>query len=347
MNTRVPMTTATGLGPLPDLLEAAGGSRAVGRAFASVGLSLAVLEDRSLRIPLPAMIDLFDQAARLAGDARFGLEVGQAMPPGDYGLWVRYAMQSHTLLGALARLRRCIVMHQVGGTLLVIPRSTDHVVWEYRNCLHSRSSALQHNDHVLPVMIRVVRAYCGPDWTPAWIESAAPDPGDRSRREEAMSAPWRFERGGGSGIALQTAALAARRRGPAPPGAPLTSAEVAAEIRERASERAGARFAAIVALRLLDQETDIDGAARIAGIGRRSLQRLLEDDGITYRALLNNVRMERARALMSETELPLTQIGHTLGYSDQAHFTRAFRRHFGAAPSRMRLGRLTDPAAAD
>jgi AraC-like DNA-binding protein len=345
MVTRIPMTTATGLGPLPDLLEAAGGSRAVGRAFDAVGLSLAVIEDRSLRFPLPVMVNLFDQAARLAGDARFGLEVGQAMAPGDYGLWARYAMQAPTLSGALARFTRCMVMHQVGGALLVIPRSPDRVVWEYRHCVPRGSSALQHNDHVLAVMIRVVRAYCGPDWTPLWIESAAPDPGDTSRREEATAAAWRFERGSGVGIALPTAALAARRRGAAPLGAPLSSAEVAAEIRERTSEGAGARISAIVALRLLDQETDIDGAARMAGLGRRSLQRLLEAEGTTYRALLERVRMERARALVIETELPLSHIGHTLGYSDQAHFTRAFCRHFGAAPSRMRLGPLVDPAS--
>ena len=341
------MTTATGLGPLPDLLEAAGGSKSVGRAFAGVGLSLAVIEDRSLRFPLPAMVHLFDRSARLAGDARFGLAVGQAMAPSDYGLWARYAMQAPTLSGALARFTRCMVMHQVGGALLVIPRSPDRVVWEYRHCVQRGNSALQHNDHVLAVMMRVVRAYCGTDWTPKWIESAASDPGDRSWREEATAAPWRFERGTGVGIALPRAALATRRSGPAPPGAPLSSAEVAAEIRERTSERAGARISAIVALRLLDHETDIDGTARMAGLGRRSLQRLLEEEGTTYRGLVERVRMERARALVIETELPMSQIGSTLGYSDQAHFTRAFRRHFGAAPSRLRLDRLVDPVTAD
>jgi AraC-like DNA-binding protein len=347
MTTRVPMTTATGLGPLPEMLEAAGGSRAVGRAFAAVGLSLAVIEDRSLRFPLPAMVDLFDQAARLAGDTRFGLEVGRAMAPGDYGLWARYAMQAPTLSGALARLARCLVMHQVGGALLLIPRRTDRVVWEYRHCAQRGSSALQHNDHVLAVMIRVVRAYCGPNWTPSWIESTAPDPGDRARREETTEAQWRFEQGTGVGIAFPTAALSAARRGPAPASVPLSSAEVFAEIRARASEGSLARIGAIVALRLLDQETDIDGAARMAGLGRRSLQRLLEAEGTTYRALLERVRMERAHGLVGETELPLAQIGHSLGYSDQAHFTRAFNRHFGATPSRMRGRKLVASGAGD
>jgi AraC-like DNA-binding protein len=96
------------------------------------------------------------------------------------------------------------------------------------------------------------------------------------------------------------------------------------------------RLAAIVALRLLDGRTDIDGAARMAGLGRRTLQRLLDAEGKTYRTLLDRVRMDRARALIRETETPLWEIAGLVGYSDPAHFSRAFSRYFGHPPSSER-----------
>ena len=82
MSAPIPLTYATGLGPLHALLEARAGSKSVARAFAAQGLPLALVSDRTRRVPLPAMIGLFDYAARLAGDARFALHVGLAMVPG-------------------------------------------------------------------------------------------------------------------------------------------------------------------------------------------------------------------------------------------------------------------------
>jgi len=341
------MTTATGLGPMPKMLEDAAGSRAVARAFEDVGLSLEVIDDRSLRFPLIAMVDLFDRAARLSGDARFGLEVGERMVPADYGLWARYAVQAPKLGGALDRFRRCMILHQVGGALDVSPRPPGHVVWEYRNCLRRGSGAVQHNDHILTVMIQVVRAYCGPGWRPPWIELGAPNPGDAPGREDLTGSPWMFERGNGVGLAIPSADLSERARAQTGPGPLLSSADILAEVRRRRSERASAHVAQIVALRLREQETDIDGAARMAGLGRRNLQRLLEAEGLTYRALLGNVRMARAEALLKETKMPVSQVAQVLGYSDQAHFSRAFRGHFGASPSDLRQSRATVPDSCD
>jgi len=169
------MTYATGLGSLPALLEARGGSKSVARAFASQNLPLVLVSDRTHRVPLAALIGLFDCAARLAGDPRFGLHVGLAMAPHDYGRWAAFAMQAPTLSGALSRLARCVVLHQVGGALVLQPRPGGRVLWEYRQSAVAGARAMQHTDHVIPVMLRVLRAYCGADWTLCSIETSSPD----------------------------------------------------------------------------------------------------------------------------------------------------------------------------
>lgn len=346
MSVRIPMTFATGLGPLPEFLEERAGSKAVARAFAAVNLPLHLVTDRGHRVPLAAMVCVFDHAARLAGDARFGLDVGRAMPPDSYGRWVRFSLQAETLGGAIARLARCVVLHQIGGRLSLQSSGRNDVMWGYRQEAVAGAAALQHNDHVLPVMVRVARAYCGAAWLPDRIVAACPDPGDGARRADLMQAPWQFD-AVTNGLVFPARALSARRATLPDAVAPLSSAEVLAEIRQRQAETATDRVSAILALRLLDGDTDIDGAARMAGLGRRSLQRQLDSEGTTYRALLENVRMARAQALISETATPLAEIAHLVGYSDPAHFTRAFRRHCGTPPSGMRRGRVAHAAATD
>jgi AraC-like DNA-binding protein len=44
-------------------------------------------------------------------------------------------------------------------------------------------------------------------------------------------------------------------------------------------------------------------------------------------------RIERAKDRMRTTDEPLAQIALTYGFSDQAHFTRCFKRHEGATPT--------------
>ncbi len=54
---------------------------------------------------------------------------------------------------------------------------------------------------------------------------------------------------------------------------------------------------------------------------------------------LRNVRLARAKELLSTTELSLTRIAGLIGYNDSAHFTHFFRQHAGLPPSEYRRQR--------
>ena len=93
---------------------------------------------------------------------------------------------------------------------------------------------------------------------------------------------------------------------------------------------------AMANVRLMDGKTDIDGLAEIVGLGVQSLQRLLRREGVTYRDMIGAARSTRAKALLRETHLSVTEIALDLGYSDPANFTRAFVRSAGCTPSTYR-----------
>ncbi|MEE3101679.1 MAG: AraC family transcriptional regulator, partial [Pseudomonadota bacterium] len=54
--------------------------------------------------------------------------------------------------------------------------------------------------------------------------------------------------------------------------------------------------------------------------------------GRTPHAFVVERRLQRAQALMLETDEPLSQIAALCGLTDQAHLTRLFRRHFATTP---------------
>jgi AraC-like DNA-binding protein len=58
--------------------------------------------------------------------------------------------------------------------------------------------------------------------------------------------------------------------------------------------------------------------------------------GKTPHQYIIEVRMERARALLSESDLPLAEIAMQVGFADQSHFSTAFRRTTSMTPRSYR-----------
>ncbi len=68
----------------------------------------------------------------------------------------------------------------------------------------------------------------------------------------------------------------------------------------------------------------------------RTLQRRLEEEGVQFSELLDLMREERARALLKDPAVSLTEIAFSLGFHDLATFSRAFKRWTGVPPGTYR-----------
>jgi len=91
---------------------------------------------------------------------------------------------------------------------------------------------------------------------------------------------------------------------------------------------------------------DIRVVAQTIGTSVRTLQRRLQRKGLKYADVLQHARYAVARELLRDPALRIGDIAQTLGYSDHAHFTRAFQRWTGLTPMRFRAG-IPDPGAND
>jgi AraC-like DNA-binding protein len=75
-------------------------------------------------------------------------------------------------------------------------------------------------------------------------------------------------------------------------------------------------------------------AARRLGLGRRTLERRLDDEGTSFRDLLAGTRQQLARLWLPD--LPIAEVADRLAYGDVRAFDRAFRRWTGTTPSAWR-----------
>ena len=81
----------------------------------------------------------------------------------------------------------------------------------------------------------------------------------------------------------------------------------------------------------------IANLARRVGINKLKLtQGFKQIFGLTIYDYLLSVRMAKARSLLDESELSVTQIALDVGYEYSGNFSTAFKRYFGVSPSRMR-----------
>ena len=76
-----------------------------------------------------------------------------------------------------------------------------------------------------------------------------------------------------------------------------------------------------------------------SGFSHSQLLRLFKNEyGRTIRDYLIDKRLERARTLLETTELSVYSIAVSSGFSDEVHFMKSFKRHFGVTASEYRRG---------
>jgi AraC-like DNA-binding protein len=107
----------------------------------------------------------------------------------------------------------------------------------------------------------------------------------------------------------------------------------------RAARAAAAR--AHMAAHFADPGYDVAACAGHLGVSVRSLQALLEADGVRFGGELRRLRLDHARALLADPAnagLHVTDIALDCGFTDISHFTRQFRARYGESPTSARGG---------
>ncbi len=82
----------------------------------------------------------------------------------------------------------------------------------------------------------------------------------------------------------------------------------------------------------------IDDVVRHAAISRRALEiRFRETLGRTILSEIQRIRLQRAKVLLTETDLPLPLVAESAGFGTPSYMVQVFRQQVGVTPARYRV----------
>lgn len=81
---------------------------------------------------------------------------------------------------------------------------------------------------------------------------------------------------------------------------------------------------------------DINSIAQQLAISPRSLMRHLEQEGSTYKSLVNKKRLHHSCKLLLQTRHSVDAIANEIGFSDASNFRKAFKKWTGKTPKEYR-----------
>ena len=319
-------TRASALGPISDFVETRGGS--IERIFNRVDLPLVLLDNPDLPLPLGEQFKVLSEAGREIGDPFFGAALGRLVRMDKLSAFGAWVSSAPTLAGAIDRSHRGLNRYLQTATVLQFRTSETRACWSIEFLDPGEDGRFQNELLGVSYLIDGVRNYAGRSWSPAVIRSTCAGAAQAAALEKVFEAPV-MHGASVSAIEFDIALLSAT-------GRQKTNPDLGFEPPIPPSSGSREDVAALLAIALLEGYPRIDWVASKLKTSRRSLQRSLDAEGCSFSLVLEDLLKDRASILLRSTDRDVTDIALQLGYSDSAHFSRAFRRWTGIAPSRYR-----------
>jgi AraC-like DNA-binding protein len=307
--------------------------------LAAAGVAPALLSDPENRMPFRDVGRLLDEAVAATGCAHLGVLVGLRGGLGSLGLVGRLMATAPTVRDAVLDL--CVnQVRFIEGAVTYFTVQGGIGLWGYAVQAPPLRGIAAILDAAVGIGVRVIGELCGLRPEQARLAHAAP--GDRNAFRTALGVPCVFD-AEQTCLVLPPEILAAPVRGADPALRRRLQRQVAdywARTQPPIAEQARRALAAHVTA----GTPTLEALAVALGLTPRTLNRRLQAEGTSFRAVRDQTRHDVACQLLRTTRMPVTEIGMALGYATPPGFVRAFRRSAGLAPSGWRRARVPAPA---
>lgn len=298
------------------------------------GLTADLLANPEQLIPARATIRLLERSAVVTGCETLGLRMAEGRIMANLGATSLLIALQPSLRLALTALREfrtrvnsILVLHQ--------EELDDAVILREDFALRSPEPSRQSSNLALGVLMRLCTEVLGTDWSPrlACFSHAAPAQADIAVFSRVFRCPLQFD-SELNGIVLRPADLDQPN--------PRADPQMARHARQLLdSVMSPTERTAIhdvdqgIRLLLPAGRASIQNCAASMGVTVRTLQRMLDAEGATFSALLNQARMQLATQYLANPRMRITDIAGMLGYSSIGAFSRWHKQTFGE-PARTR-----------
>jgi AraC-like DNA-binding protein len=296
------------------------------------GLDRGPWEQLDARILLSELERLWTEVMRVHRRPELPLWVAEEFRPSDYQLFGFVAMTCSTLGEALEQIQRYVPLWIEGARWT---RPTERSM-AYQLALADSLGARCIIESALAELVHAGRLASGGSFAAA-VE--LPHPGPPSLEAHRAWFGGTVTVGRPQALVEVTSEVLCRPLLQADPG-------LAAYLRQRAEEVLAARGGALglvarlqsaVLAELARGPPSFAAVAKRMGMSARTLRRRLEEEGTTFRDLVDVVRKEAALDHLRQQTLALAEVAFVLGFSDPSAFHRAFKRWTGTTPAEYRL----------
>ena len=281
-------------------------------------------------VPLKNAFRFAELACHSLQTEHLGLNMGLASSLADFGAYGR-ALQTATTLGGYLKKGVALFNTLTTGEQLWLSEHGPKIRLNIASPGDVGLGMYQSHLSTIAVTVAVCRKAIGPAWSPDEIRLVY-----RSREnipQVDLFAESRILTGfPHSYVSIPRAAMALRLP---------QYARVAHNQGERAAQPLplnliGLAEKQIEALTADGRRFHIESVADSLAISKRTLQRALANEGLTYSQLLSAIRIRRASSWLDHSDKPIIEIALELGYTDASNFARTFRRHTGMSPRTFR-----------
>ncbi|KIC47243.1 hypothetical protein RA28_06160 [Ruegeria sp. ANG-S4] len=295
-------------------------------AFKSHGLSATAAADENLFVHAEVFYGLTNTFADLVNDKFLGVRVGEGFAFSDWPPFASAASNAKTLSEFLIRYVQMVPteVSSVKHSLLVEPNTATYQVTRFGD---PGVAPVQVTGFGCAQYIRVIRAVTGQFWDPTKVTFKSKYiggiPADYQDVQIAFSSnpgieitfpvDWLFK-------ALQLNIQVAEGQ----------TSKVASEVTVVTALRS------VLAGNLDKADLGPVAVAKLLGLEGDRLVKALKQNGTTLSKEVKRLKIERAKSELSKSDKTISEIGLSLGYHDNAHFTRFFRSQTGVNPSAFR-----------
>ncbi|MEK1946026.1 MAG: AraC family transcriptional regulator ligand-binding domain-containing protein [Ensifer adhaerens] len=328
----IPVISNRILSGMPAFIRREMGQKALLQANRAIGFDFELTEGENCFIPHAAVIGFVEAAARVAGEANFGILITPMMNVANYGSFGHYVFGADTLGQAIERSIAGLRYHSTVDRMSVAVVG-DEVRYSYVFALAGHSGYASIVCAAAGVLLSLFKAYLPPDWRPLRVELDTDRPRQTGLIEDVFQCPVLFNAPATSIVTDRHHLSAA----PRPASWPMVTIEDVARDRRGGAPRDLLEvIMEQVRVQVLTGSVSIDGAAQSLDTSVRTLQRELNRAGTDFRGLAGAARVQRAIELLWHTNGSITRVSAELGYSSPANFARAFRKATGNGPREFR-----------
>jgi AraC-like DNA-binding protein len=308
-----------------------------GKILKNINLTADQVHSPKSRISLADLMTACDNAMRLSSDPHLAYRIGTSIHISAYGMYGFAILCCPDFRKTMAFAE---LYHALAAPLATIKFTENEGFASWSIECNARAATDPQlcrfiTEMQIGIHISLMRDVMGPAFAPNWIDLSYPETYSTGLPASGVGCPLNFASRTNQIIFRstwldRTANLGNKTTYPA---VVALCDELLNDLKRRAGVAGDIRA---LLIRDIANPPTIAAIAKLLKVSDRSLRRQLTEQGVSFRSLLDELRMQIAMKYLRTTRLANEDIALALGFSDAANFRRAFRRWTNKSPSEIR-----------